>query len=370
MADNPPMDETPTQALPQQPALSPLKPTRPVNRVLLLVISVMLAISVSTVALMVSLAHATQRTIAAKPTVTATLAPTATATLVPTPTLVTIPTPIIGQNPYVDQGGPPVVFEAYVLDPTTGRVLLAHNSTTQQAMASTTKIMTALVAILFGNLNQVITVPAEADWRHIPNNPSRMGILQGQQYTLRQLLYGLLLPSGDDAAMAIADGVLGSQSAYVARMNLLAQWFGLQHTHFVDVHGIGLDAQGQPLTNHYTSAADLAHLTMFAMLQPSFQQLVDTPVYDVPATQTHPAFHLENTNILLQDPDGKSVGINGVKTGFTSVAGECVVLHATLRGHQLIAVIMGDGPGNSRFTDGLALIVWGFQVEGLHVVLP
>ena len=362
MANHPTSDHKRLRGLPEKNDHSKL----PVNRIIIGSLSIILALSVASLALTVILVQAAHgTTVAARPTPT--LVPTATATLMPTPTLVAIPTPKIGQSPYVDLNGPPVVFEAYLLDPTTGRVLFARNSTTQQAMASTTKIMTALVAILFGNLNQVITVPAEADWRNIPNNPSRMGILQGQQYSLRQLLYGLLLPSGDDTAIAIADGVLGSQKAYVARMNLMAQWLGLAHTHFADVHGIGLDVNGNYLTNHYTTAADLARLTMFALTQPFFQQIVDTAVYDLPATTTHPAFHLENTDILLQDPTGKSMGINGVKTGFTGAAGECVVLHATLQGHQLIAVIMGDGLGTYRFTDGLALIEWGFQVEGLHL---
>jgi D-alanyl-D-alanine carboxypeptidase (penicillin-binding protein 5/6) len=287
--------------------------------------------------------------------------PSPTATLTPTPTLPAIPVPAVGLS-----AQPPPQFEAYVADPTTGRVLYQQHSTVQQPMASTTKIMTALVAIIYGNPNQVITVPNEADATYLIQccQASVMGIHAGQQYTLKQLLYGLLLPSGDDAATAIADGMMGSQAAYVARMNAVAQWLGLTHTHYADVHG--LDAPG-----HYTTAADLARLAEVAMTLPLFRQIVATPAYSIAATATHPYLQFDSTNVLLQD--AKALGIDGIKTGYTggpTGAGYCVVLHAAVSGHQLVVVIMGDGVENARFTDGEALIIWGFKEEGLTVKLP
>lgn len=350
----------------------PVAPTRPPvarsaqnNRLLIAFISGTIALGLSLLVIILSVvqtATATTATVRATPTPL----PTATATLVPTPTLVPLATPHVGQNSYQVIYGTPVTFEVYLVDPVSGRVLFAQHSTTQQTMASTTKIMTAVVAILFGNLNQVITVPADADatYLSICCQASTMGIHHGERYTLQQLLYGLLLPSGDDAATAIAEGLLGSQTAYVARMNLVANWFGLTHTHYANVSGLD-DSHNQ----HYTTAADLARLTDIALTLPTFRQVVATPTYTIAAANTHGQLLLGNTNMLLQDPDGKRVGIDGVKTGFTGNAGECVVLHANLHGHQLIAVILGDGTPTNRFIDGLALIVWGFKAEGLVVKL-
>ncbi len=289
----------------------------------------------------------------------ATATPSPTATLAPTftPTLPAIATPLIGTTaPY------PANFEAYVLDPLTGRILLARHSNDAHAMASTTKIMTAVVALLFGKLDQVFTV--KSDILTLDPTASKMGVSVGEKYTLRDLLYGLMLPSGDDAAVVIADGMYGSQAAFVAQMNSVAQWLHMDHTHYVNPHG--LNAPG-----HYTSAADLARLTQVALNFPLFRQIVSTVSYSIPATATHHALRLLNTNILLQDAPG--LGIDGVKTGYTGGpdgAQYCVVVDARLQKHELITVIMGDGTYQSRFIDAAALTAWGFQEEGLNVKAP
>jgi D-alanyl-D-alanine carboxypeptidase len=137
---------------------------------------------------------------------------------------------------------PALSATAYVLiDPTSGVVYLSHNARAELPMASTTKIMTALVALTFGSLDQRITVGADAAALE-GGEASVAGLRAGDVLTLRELLYGLMLPSGDDAAVAIADGVAGSQDHFVTLMNTEAALLGLWHTHYADVHG--LDAPG------------------------------------------------------------------------------------------------------------------------------
>lgn len=324
-----------------------------INRLMLVLVSGALALSLAVITIIATLAmpaHSQQ----AK--ATATPAPTFTPTLAPTATLPAIATPVIGATAPI-----PAHFEGYVFDPLTGRVLLSRNSADEVAMASTTKIMTAVVAILFGNVNRVITV--QPDVLNIESDASKMYVFPGEKYTLHDLLYGLLLPSGDDAAVAIADGVFGSQTACIAEMNAVAHWLKLTHTHYIDDSGLT-----QAPDYNYTSAADLARLAQFAMSLPLFRQIVATPLYTLPQTAQHGPHHLVNTNILLQDAPG--LGIDGVKTGFTQAAGHCLVLDARKNGHEIIAVVLGEGLDNARFIDGAALVAWAWQEEGQSATAP
>ncbi len=297
---------------------------------------------------------------------------TPTATLTPTPTLHVLPTPLIGQFGAKALCSPDQLA-ATVYDPQTGQTLLAHNADRAHPIASTTKMMTALVVLFYGNnLDQKITITSAMYYNEIvplkQASATVMGINgPGEQYTLRDLLYGLLLPSGDDAAVAIADGISGSETAFVARMNGLAHWLQLTQTSYSNPHGLD-----QIHHHNLSSAADLARLAQVAMYLPDFRRIVATPSYTIPANATHPALKLTSTNILLTA--GKSLGIDGVKTGFTGCkdtdtgdlgAGDCVVLHALLGGHELYVVVLGDGAGNERFIDGAALVAWGFQEEGV-----
>lgn len=244
--------------------------------------------------------------------------------------------------------------EVYLMNPDTGGVYVATNASTPQAMASTTKIMTALVAVSYGRLDQRITVGADA---MLPktDNASVAGLKQGEVFTLSELLYALLLPSGDDAAIAIADGVAGSQANFVLLMNSEAQMLGLRHTHYANVHG--LDAPGQ-----YSSAVDLARLTVRALEEPILATVVETPVMVLPASSDHPKLTLRNTNVLLFPPAYQ--GIIGVKTGFTGKAGYCLVFAAQRPEGRLIGVVLGEPKDGSRFADARALLNWGFALEG------
>lgn len=239
---------------------------------------------------------------------------------------------------------------ALLLDPVTGQVYLAQNADTETPMASTTKIMTALVALSFGNLDQRITVGADAAALS-GTEASVAGLQQGESYTLRELLYALLLPSGDDAAVAIADGIAGSQDRFVQLMNLEATLLGLGHTHYADVHG--LDAPG-----HYTTARDLAALTAVALRSPVFAQVVATPIYSVAANAAHGAHIWTTTDLLLSTE--RFPGVVGVKTGYTGGAGYCLVFTAVRPYGRLLGVVLGEPNEQARFDDAAALLNWGF----------
>ncbi len=241
---------------------------------------------------------------------------------------------------------------AELYDATTGKTLLAINANQEAPMASTTKIMTAIVALTFGKLDQPITVGQDAV--ALDNQGTSIcGLRLGETLTLREMLYCLMLPSGDDAAVAIADGIGGSQAGFVALMNLEAGLLGLSHTHYENPHG--LDQPG-----HYTTAADLVKLTEYAMRSPTFARVVSTAAITLPANATHHTFILENTNELLPGEPFTYPGVIGVKTGYTGGAGYCLVFVAERPQGTLIGVVLGEPLYDGRFTDARALLNWGY----------
>ncbi len=256
-------------------------------------------------------------------------------------------------------GDPPSVAAraAFLFDADTGLILYAKDANEELPQASCTKIMTALVAIERAPLDQVITVGADA---HALVNPdsSYMGLSVGEKLTLRDLLYGLVLPSGNDAAVAISDGVAGSVPAFVALMNQRARQLGLTHTHFENPHG--LDAPG-----HYTSAHDLALLAAVALRNPTFRQIVSTRSYNIPATSAHKAYNLVSGNDLLSGALSPYPGAIGVKPGYTGPAGFCMAFAAIRHGHLIVGAVLRDPSWQVRIVDMRALLNWGFEQEGL-----
>src|SRR5689334_2194000 len=177
---------------------------------------------------------------------------------------------------------------AYLMDPVTGEVFYSNNALNEVPMASTTKIMTAIVAMTFGKPGQKITIGQDAIEEQNGEN-SIADLTRGDVLTLKDLLYALMLPSGDDAAVAIADGVAGSQPSFVRMMNFEAALLGLDHTHYTNVHG--LDAPG-----HYTTVGDLARIARIAIQNfPLFAQIVKTPTYVV-STPLHGQYTWQTTN--------------------------------------------------------------------------
>ena len=289
---------------------------------------------------------------AAKPTATAIPAPTGTATPSATPT--STPPPAPSTEPPISAAAPPELAAqaAYLMDPETGALVLAQHADDELPMASTTKIMTALVALTYGQLDQRITVGADAVAIENGEN-SVVGLRSGDVLTLRELLYGLMLPSGDDAAVAIADGVAGSQQRFVSLMNIDAFLLGLTHTHYSDVHG--LDAPG-----HFTTARDLAVLTRYTLRLPTFAQIVATPNIILKASESHTVYPLTNTNDLLPGRPEAYPGVLGVKTGHTGNAGYCLVFLAARPQGRLLGVLLGEPSSQLRFDDARALLDWGF----------
>src|SRR5438876_4567385 len=260
------------------------------------------------------------------------------------------PTPIL-----TVRGTPPSVSAqaAYLLDADTGHVLDDVRGEQRLPMASTTKVMTALITIQTADLNQIVTIRQDAITQVQQYNGSSANLVVGDQIRLQDLLYGLMLPSGDDAAIAIADAVGGTTSNFVRTMNLFAKRLHLTQTHYINHDGLTyLTPQGRPDPNQYSSAADLAHLTRFAMANPFFAQLVELQHYVLPASAVHHAYTWDSINTLLSTYPGAT----GVKTGYTVEAGYCLVFAATNGKHHLIGVLLHEPSTAQRFADARELL--------------
>jgi len=270
----------------------------------------------------------------------------------PTPS----PTPIL-----TVRGTPPPVSAkaAYLLDADTGHVLADVQGEQRLPMASTTKVMTALITIQTADLNQIVTIKQDAITQVQQYNGSSANLVVGDQIRLEDLLYGLMLPSGDDAAIAIADAVGGTTSNFVRTMNLFASRLHLTQTHYINPDGLTyLTPQGRPDPNQYSSASDLAHLTRFAMANPFFAQLVELQHYVLPASAVHHAYTWDSIDTLLSTYPGAT----GVKTGYTMEAGYCLVFAATNGQHHLIGVLLHEPDAAQRFADARTLLNWGFAL--------
>ena len=216
---------------------------------------------------------------------------------------------------------------AIVIDARTGNVLFSSNADEKRGMASTTKIMTALLAIESCDPEAEFQIPAEA----VGVEGSSVYLKEGEPLTLRELLYCLMLESGNDAATAIAVCLAGSTREFAEEMNSRAKELGLKSTRFANPHGLSSDG-------HYTTARELAIITAEAMKYPLFREIVATKSYKVRYNGVENARHLTNHNKLLFGYDGA----NGVKTGYTAKDGRCLVSSAERDGMFIIAVTLCD----------------------------
>ena len=236
-----------------------------------------------------------------------------------------------------------VSAKAYAMvDGASGRLICGQNTDTKLPMASTTKIMTALIACESGELDKSFCVSPEA----IRVEGSSMGLLPNEHITLRELVYGLLLESGNDAANAIAYDLGGSIQGFAAMMNKKAAQLGLHNTHFENPSG--LDATG-----HYTTALDLARLGADAMKNPDFAKIAGTKSIRISYNGTKNGRCLYNHNRLLASVDG----VNGIKTGFTKKSGRCLVTSAERNGVSLVIATL-DAPDD--WNDHKQLFDYGF----------
>lgn len=212
-----------------------------------------------------------------------------------------------------------------VIDALTGRVLLSHNADAPLPMASTTKVMTALLALENGDLSAPVTCSRQAFG--VPG--TSIYLSQGETLTLEQMLYGLMLSSGNDAAVAIAEHIGGSVDAFCSMMTQRAAQLGCKDTVFLTPHGL-------PCQGHHTTAHDLAIITREAMKHPFFRQVVSTQRATIPWQGRTYDRVLNNKNRLLSDYPGAT----GVKTGYTKAAGRCLVFSAERDGLSLIGVVL------------------------------
>ncbi|BDG59446.1 D-alanyl-D-alanine carboxypeptidase family protein [Caldinitratiruptor microaerophilus] len=235
---------------------------------------------------------------------------------------------------------------AILMDWETGQVLYEKNATQKRPPASTTKVLTAILALERARLDDVVTISSRA--ARVPG--SSMYVRAGETYTLQELLYGLLLHSGNDAAVAIAEHVAGSVEAFAQLMNEKARAIGARSSHFLNPHGLH-----QP--GHYSTAYDLALITRYALENPVFAEIVRQRHAEILVGEETRA--LRNTNRLLWMYEGA----DGVKTGTTSAAGACLIASATQSDpdsflpQKLVTVVL-DADG--RWRDSIRLLEWGF----------
>ncbi len=238
---------------------------------------------------------------------------------------------------------PDLKMAAGMLMASDGRELWSRDADAQRAMASTTKIMTAVVVLENADLAQVVTVSSAA----ATVGESAADLRAGETMTVATMLEALLVKSGNDAAIALAEHVAGSEAEFVAMMNAKAAELGMSNTNYANSHG--LDQIG-----HHTSARDLATISRYAMAQPEFRRcvgLLSTVVESSRGTHT-----LYNSNELLLNFDGA----NGIKTGWTNDAGYCLAASAERDGVELTAVVLGAASEQERFDQAAALLDWGF----------
>lgn len=253
---------------------------------------------------------------------------------------------LTGIGEHTAYASPSISTNAYataLIDVQSGRMLYSVNGDVETRVASLTKIMTAIVAIEQGNLSDKVKVSGRAAGKE----GSSIYLRAGEEITLNNLLYGLMLRSGNDAATAIAEHVGGSEAGFVFLMNQKAAELGLINTQFRNPHG--LDEEG-----HYSSANDLAVLTAYALKNKIFAEIVKTEYKQAPNPNEKWNYSWRNKNKMLRMYEGA----DGVKTGYTKKAFRCLVSSATRNGQQLVAVTLNDG---DDWRDHRNLLDWGFK---------
>jgi len=275
----------------------------------------------------------------------------------PAPTAMPSPRPTVRSRPVATPRPIPVPVvnaqEVALVNLDTGRFLWQSSSRVTRAPASLTKIFTAMVAVDLIGMNTTVTVPASIS--QLPADSTFMGLTPGERLTVRELLDGVFLNSGNDAAETLASAVT-SRSSFIAAMNAKAARLGLRGTHFTNP--TGLDAAG-----HYSSAYDLTLAAIYLESHyPALVAIAAAPAMTIPATATHKAFALVNINKLLHSYPGTY----GLKTGWTEAALGCLITTSRRGGHRLLAVMLG-APNGTAYAEMPKVLDYGFERLG---VLP
>ena len=244
---------------------------------------------------------------------------------------------------------------AILIEADSGNVVFEKNADQVMYPASTTKILLVWLALTLGDPEQIITVSQEAV--NLAEDESSAKLAAGEEVRLEDLCYAAMLPSGNDAANAIAEGLGGTRENFVSMMNDAARSLGCVSTHFVNPSGIHDD-------NHYTTARDLAIITRVAMQNPTIRQIVASDSHIMPRDNIYRSRTISNRNHFVVKVEGKESRYypysTGVKTGTTSAAGNCLVGSAEKDGISLISVVLGSTSDAARYTDSIRLMDYGF----------
>lgn len=233
---------------------------------------------------------------------------------------------------------------AIIYDRLSGSILYGKSENEKRKMASTTKIMTAIIVIENSNLDDIVTISQKA----AGTGGSRLGLHVNDKISIRDLLYGLLLCSGNDSAVALAETIGSSVEEFANLMNQKASSLGLTSTHFVTPHGLDND-------DHYTTAYELARITDYALKNDIFYNFVGSKTHTI-LINNQPKT-LSNTNELL----GNLNGVYGVKTGFTNGANRCLVTSIKRDNMDLICIVLGADTKKDRTKDSITLIEYAFK---------
>ena len=255
-----------------------------------------------------------------------------------------------------------------LMEASTGKVIYENNGYEKKYPASTTKIMTAILAIEHCNLNETATA-REFAINSVPSGYSTANIQIGETLSVKDLLYALMLQSANESAVILAEHVSGSQEAFANLMNKKAKEIGCKNTHFVNPNGIHDE-------NHYTTAYDLALIAQYAMKNQTFRDIVKTTSFTLPATTSYPSesrTYANTNNLIIYDarnrPDNYYYKYaTGIKTGYTSAAKNCLVASAEKNGIEYISVVLGasityenTGSVSHRYVDTIALFDYAFD---------
>ena len=284
--------------------------------------------------------------------------------------------PAFADGEEADDTGPFEVHAkaAILLDMNTDRIIYEKNLDERVYPASLTKIMTCLVALENGNLSDIVTID-EGAFTGLDGNSSTAGLQVGEQLSFNDLLYCLMLSSGNEAANAVAEHIAGSIPDFVRMMNERAYELGCTGTHFVNPHGLHNE-------EHYTTVNDLVLITKAALKSENFKTITNTAKYELPATNLSEARTLKSTNMLIDNTTGNSLYYKraiGIKTGYTTPAGRCLISCAKGDGMYFLAVICGAATtvlesGDVRmenFPECIRLFDYGFdQFTYVTVISP
>ncbi len=255
-----------------------------------------------------------------------------------------------------DEHGFPVITcqSAIVMDASTGQVIYEKDGYSKQYPASTTKIMTALIALEKGNMNDTLVMSENAIWG-IDRDSSNIGLDVGEEITMKDGLYAILMSSANEVCVGAAEHISGSTDAYVALMNERATQIGCTNTNFTNVNGLHNE-------NHYTCAYDLALMAREALNNPTFREMSACTYYEVPPTNiiSDTRYLWQNNELICGTSDYYYSYCTGGKTGYTDEAGGTLVSWASYNDMELICVVMNTQPKNNIFQDSIKLYNYMF----------